>query len=104
VGGMTVVVTDAVLLAWLLSGSFPVTEAVFVMVPGEVGVTTTVMVWVAPAARLPISSVSTPAAGVSVAPLVLSVAETKVALAGSVSVTVTPVAPLVGSVLVTVIV
>src|SRR2546425_1104389 len=97
--GFTVVVTEAVLLAWLLSVSLPATEAVLVIVPAVVGVTTTVIVSVAPGARLPMSSVRTPPVGVSVAPLVLSVAETNVALAGSVSPSVTPVAPLVASLL-----
>src|SRR5580704_12500401 len=91
---LTIVVTLAVLFARLLSVWFPETEAVFVIDPAAVGVTTTLIVSVAPAASAPIRSVNTPAAGVRLVPVVVSVAETKVAFAGKRSVMVTPVAPL----------
>src|SRR5438309_1701608 len=101
---LTVVVTLAALLAWFASAWFPSTVAVLVIAPAAVGVTTTVIVSVAPWSRLPMASVNTPAVGVKVAPLVVSVAETKVALVGSTSIIVTPVALLTASLFLTVIV
>src|SRR5437762_2757747 len=100
----TVVVTLARLLAWFVSSWAPSTEAVSVIAPAAVGVTTTVIVWVAPAARLPMASVTTFPVGVNVVPLVVSVAETKVALAGNTSVSVTPVAAVVALLFLTVMV
>src|SRR5207237_430441 len=100
---LMVVVRLAVLLAWLASAWLPSTVAVLVITPGTVGVTTTVIVSVAPWVRLPMASVNTPAVGVSTAPLVVSVAETKVALAGKASTIVTPVALLTASLFLTVI-
>src|SRR6185312_917866 len=88
---VTVLVKLAVVFV-LAFGEVVVTLAVFVIVPAMVGVTTIVMVSVAPAAKLPIESVTTPLTGVSIAPLVVSVAETKVTPPGSISVTTTPLA------------
>ena len=74
------------------------------MAPAAVGVTTTVIVCEAPAARLPMLSVNTLPVGVSVVLVVVLLADTKVALAGSTSVATTPVAAVVVLLLVTVIV
>src|ERR1700686_4169532 len=88
------VLTVAVLLAWLMSGWLPSTEAVLVITPAVVGVTVTVIVSVAPAARLGIVSGSVlPAWGI--VPPLPSLSETNVALAGRASVITTPVAVLV---------
>src|SRR5260221_289240 len=91
---LTLVVTLAGLLLGLVSAWFPWTEAVLVIAPAVVGVTTTVIVSLAACARLPIRSVSTLPLRVIVPPPA-STAETKVALAGSTSATDTPVASLV---------
>jgi hypothetical protein len=84
----TVTEADAVLFAVVVSGLFPTTVAVFVTVPGVLGVVTRVMVTVAPAAMFPMSQVR-------IAPPVhepcVEEADTNVLPAGIGSVTVTPV-------------
>ena len=80
-GPITSVGADAVLSALLVSGSFPTTTTVFVIVPVAVGVTTIVIVTTAPAAIDPIAQLTTPAACEQV-PCV-EVADTNVTVAGS---------------------
>jgi hypothetical protein len=88
-GEVTVVVADDELLAGFGSGSLAVTVAVLVMVPIVVGVTVIVLVALAPDASEPTLQVTVPALLVHPA-----LAEPKVTVEGSVSVTVTPVAGL----------
>jgi hypothetical protein len=94
--GVTAVVAVAVLFAGVGSGSLAVTVAVLVMVvppAAAVGVTWIVTVALAPLARVPNAQVTVVLlTGGGVQAPWLGVAETKVTFAGSVSVTVTPVA------------
>ncbi len=87
---MTVVGSVSVLLAGFVSTSFWVTVAVFEIVPAVVGMTTIVMVACASPGSVPMAQVTVLAASVHV-PCV-ELAETKVTLAGNVSVATTPVA------------
>src|SRR5258707_294406 len=96
-------VAVAVLLVGLLSGWLPATEAVLLNVPAAVGVRTTVIVSLAPCDRKSVASGKRVALGGRGLTL-KKMAETNVALAGSTSVIVTPVALLVVSLLVTTIV
>jgi hypothetical protein len=90
---VTVVVAVALLFALLGSASVAVTLAVLVIVPLEVGALTTIVTVADPAlAIVPRLHVTVPLACVHV-PWV-AVADTKVTPEGSVSVTVTPLAPL----------
>ena len=86
---VTLVVAEDELLAGFGSGSLAVAVAVLVMVPIIVGVTVIVVVALAPDASEPMLQVTVPAALVHPA-----LAEPKVTVEGSVSVTVTPVAGL----------
>jgi hypothetical protein len=85
----TLVVADDELLAVFGSGSFAVAVAVLVMVPIAVGVTVIVFVALAPDASEPTVHVTVPETLVHP-----GLAELNVTVAGSVSVTVTPVAGL----------
>src|SRR5205807_2369298 len=88
--GLTVVLAVAVLLSGFGSASVPLTLAVLVSVPAAVGWTTIVTVALAPLARFPRLHVTV------LVPEQLpwpAEADTKVTPLGSVSLTVTPVAP-----------
>ncbi len=86
---LTVVVATAVLLDGAGSGWLPSTVATFVIVPGDCGCTTTVIVALAPPASVP--SEQTIVGWPEQLPW-LALTETRVTPAGSWSVTVTPVA------------
>jgi hypothetical protein len=88
--GTTVVVAVAVLFEVLGSFSAAVTLAVLVSAPTVVGVTTTVMVALAPASRLPTLQVTVPPDCVQLP--AVEIAETSVTVPGRVSLTVTTVA------------
>src|SRR5438105_2899154 len=83
----TEVVADAVLLAGFGSGSLPLTVAGFVMLPAVVGAVALIVT----EALAPLASEPTDQVTVPDALAILEVAETKVAPAGRVSVTVEPV-------------
>src|SRR5581483_236198 len=89
-GALTVVTEVAVLLTGLKSVPALDTLAVLLSVPGPVGAATMVTPALSLTARLPMLQVTTPLAFVQLPTLAL--AETRVTSAGSVSVTVTPVA------------
>jgi hypothetical protein len=90
---VTAVVVVAVLFAGFGSATALATVTVFVIVvppAAAVGVTTMVAVALAPAANVPIVQVTVPPACVQVP--AVDIADTKITLAGSVSVSVVPVA------------
>src|SRR5689334_18754338 len=89
-GGLTWVTTVALLLAGLKSVSRLPTVAVELMDPSTVGLTTRVMVAVAPTPRLPRLAPNRPLEKLNVP--WLTVAETKLTLAGRVWFTATPAA------------
>jgi hypothetical protein len=71
VGALTVARTVAELLDWFRSPSSVVTEAVFVIVPGTVGVTTIVTVTLVPTPRLPNRQYTTPLLSTPIVPCVV---------------------------------
>jgi hypothetical protein len=88
--GTTVVIALAVLFDVTGSFSAAVTPAVLVSAPTDVGVTTSVMVTLAPTSRLPMLQVSDPPDSEQLP--IEDTAETKVTVAGSASLTVASVA------------